>query len=70
MYPLTIEISLTIQKDFDGDQIGQFVTPELNALSGNMINWEVQQAADFPNGPSDVALAVLDEKCWIAVTSE
>ncbi|KAF8161092.1 hypothetical protein B0H34DRAFT_699442 [Crassisporium funariophilum] len=54
--------------DFDGDQIGQFVTQELNAMSGEVINWSVRQAGDFLNGPSDVASAVFNEHCWIAVT--
>ncbi|KAF8973273.1 hypothetical protein BDZ97DRAFT_1780447 [Flammula alnicola] len=53
--------------DFDGEQVGQFVTGELSALSGPNINWSVRQAGDFPNGPVDLVAAVLDEQCWTAV---
>jgi hypothetical protein len=37
-----------VHKDFNGDQTGQFVTPEWKALSGHTINWQIQQAVDFP----------------------
>ena len=49
---LTVHSSLMVHKDFD--QIGQFVTPGLNALSGYTIDWRVQHAVDFPSGPNDI----------------
>ncbi|KIM40132.1 hypothetical protein M413DRAFT_171492 [Hebeloma cylindrosporum] len=54
--------------DFDGDQVGKFVTKELSGLSGRSITWRVRQSAEFPSGPNELVEAILDEGCWIAVT--
>ncbi|KDR75895.1 hypothetical protein GALMADRAFT_226550 [Galerina marginata CBS 339.88] len=56
--------------DFDGAEIGQFVTEALSndKVFSHVIDWRVQRATDFPNGPGDVAAALLDEQCWVAVT--
>ncbi|KAH9485395.1 Nitrosoguanidine resistance protein SNG1 [Psilocybe cubensis] len=56
--------------DFDGDQVGQFVTLALstNTAFSHIIDWRIYPASDFPNGPDDVIAAVLDEKCWVAIT--
>jgi hypothetical protein len=59
-----------LKKDFDGDQVGDFVTKELSGLSGHSITWRVRQPVEFPSGPNGLVEAILDEGCWIAVTSE
>ncbi|CAA7263150.1 unnamed protein product [Cyclocybe aegerita] len=53
--------------DFDGDQIGEFITTELNARSGPIIHWNIQQSGEALKDPDDVARAIVDEDCWIAV---
>lgn len=55
--------------DFDGDMIGQAVTQAFTSATGQntQISWRVVDTARFPNGPSDVASSVVDEKCWVAV---
>ncbi|TFK48865.1 hypothetical protein OE88DRAFT_1713943 [Heliocybe sulcata] len=55
--------------DFDGDMVGQAVTQAFTSATGQptQITWQVQPASRFPNGPSDVVAALLDEKCWMAV---
>lgn len=59
-----------LRKDFDGDQVGNFVAKELSGLSGHSITWRVRQPAEFPSGANGLVAAILDEGCWIAVTSE
>lgn len=59
-----------LRKDFDGDQVGKFVAKELSGLSGHSIKWTVRQPAEFPSGPNELVEAILNEDCWIAVTSE
>jgi hypothetical protein len=55
--------------DFDGEQIGQAVTQAFSTLHGHeQLSWLVQDPAGFPNGPSDVQMAVLNHHCWVAVT--
>ncbi|KAI0343451.1 hypothetical protein BDW22DRAFT_1355893 [Trametopsis cervina] len=56
--------------DFDGGEIGSTVTQAYlnNTGAQEQITWRVIPATQFPNGEADVAQAVLDEKCWIAVT--
>jgi len=43
------------------------VSTELAARSGKPISWHIRPPSQFPNGPSDVALAVVEESCWVAV---
>ena len=62
--------TLLLRKDFDDNQVGNFVAKELSELSGPSITWRVRQAAEFPSGPNGLVEAILDEGCWIAVTSE
>jgi hypothetical protein len=59
-------------KDFDGNDVGKFVTEELSASTtpGPTIKWSVLDAREFPNGPADLVQAVLNEGCWVAVGSE
>lgn len=58
-----------VPQDFDGDLIGQVVSTELAARSGLPIAWHIHSPSEFPNGPSDVASAVVEEQCWVAVVS-
>ncbi|KAF9227242.1 hypothetical protein BS17DRAFT_455188 [Gyrodon lividus] len=57
-------------KDFDGGQIGQALSQ--CTLSGihrqERLSWLVVDVPEFPNGPSDVQKALLDDRCWVAVT--
>lgn len=58
-------------KDFDGDQVGQFVTQELSPRSSRIVHWNIMPASNFPNGTADVLTALIkDEQAWIVVTSE
>ncbi|KAL1751377.1 hypothetical protein FB107DRAFT_278701 [Schizophyllum commune] len=56
--------------DFDGGRIGSTVSEALvkSSASGSKVHWIPRSASEFPNGDSDVADAILDEKAWIAVT--
>ncbi|KAG6917805.1 hypothetical protein DXG01_000863 [Tephrocybe rancida] len=54
--------------DFDGGRVGQAVVQDLSRLSGNGIIWKVHDADEFPNGASDLADAVVEEHCWVAVS--
>ncbi|KAH7913173.1 hypothetical protein BJ138DRAFT_1171485 [Hygrophoropsis aurantiaca] len=54
--------------DFDGGQIGQAVTQTFADIhSPNQLTWLIKDASEFPNGPSDVAAALLDDRCWAAI---
>jgi len=46
------------------------VSTELAARSGKPISWHIRPPSQFPNGPSDVALAVVEESCWVAVVGK
>jgi len=54
--------------DFDGGRIGQTIMRDLGSLSSPALSWKVHPASDFPNGASDLADAVVEERCWIAVS--
>lgn len=32
------------------------------------LSWLVKDPSEFPNGPSDVQMALLNHRCWVAVT--
>ena len=51
--------------------MGQTVTETLLNITGpkDQITWSRVDASKFPNGPSDLATAIVNENCWIAVTS-
>ena len=55
--------------DFDGGAMGQVVQAAAMNSTGprNTISWSVIPASRFPGGPSDVARAVVDEECWVAI---
>ncbi|KAH8825208.1 hypothetical protein DL96DRAFT_1817771 [Flagelloscypha sp. PMI_526] len=54
--------------DFDGSSVGAFVSQGLQSSPVSTIRWEVMPASAFPNGPSDLAAAIKDEKAWIALS--
>ena len=58
--------------DFDGGLIGStVVSAYMNATGAKeQISWHVIPASEFPGGEADVSKAVLNEKCWIAVSSK
>lgn len=65
----TYSLSSLLQ-DFDGGQIGQAVTQAFSMLHGQeQLSWLVKDPSEFPNGPWDVQLALLNHRCWAAVTS-
>ncbi|KAG1775322.1 hypothetical protein EV702DRAFT_973142 [Suillus placidus] len=55
--------------DFDGGEIGQAVTQAFkNITSPQQMSWLILDAAQFYGGPDEVAQALLDHRCWAAVT--
>ncbi|KAF5385868.1 hypothetical protein D9615_002554 [Tricholomella constricta] len=54
--------------DFDGGRIGQTVMRELDTLSAPALAWKVRRASDFANGAKDLMDAVVEERCWMAVS--
>jgi hypothetical protein len=57
-------------QDFDGGEIGQAVTQAFkNISSPQQMSWLILDASQFPGGPDEVAQALLDHRCWAAVTS-
>ncbi|KAG1770436.1 hypothetical protein EDD22DRAFT_865941 [Suillus occidentalis] len=55
--------------DFDGGEIGQAVTQAFkNISSPQQMSWLILDASQFPGGPDEVAQALLDHRCWAAVT--
>ncbi|KAG1829083.1 hypothetical protein EV424DRAFT_459316 [Suillus variegatus] len=55
--------------DFDGGEIGQAVTQAFKNITGSQqMSWLILDAAQFPGGPDEVAQALLDHRCWAAVT--
>ncbi|SJK97669.1 uncharacterized protein ARMOST_00922 [Armillaria ostoyae] len=53
--------------DFDGSRIGSAVKDELLKQSDNRIAWQIHSTKGFSNA-NDVAAAVVEEECWVAVT--
>ena len=57
-------------QDFDGGEMGSTVAQYFAAIQGReKMSWHVQPAGLFPNGPSDLAHAVVEEHCWVAISS-
>ncbi|KAG1881436.1 hypothetical protein C8R48DRAFT_586993 [Suillus tomentosus] len=55
--------------DFDGGEIGQAVTQAFKNITGSQqMSWLILDAAQFPGGPDEVTQALLDHRCWAAVT--
>jgi hypothetical protein len=56
--------------DFDGDRIGQTVIQTFTSTNSPfLMTWEVHPASAFPSGTTDLANAVVEEKCWAAIAS-
>ncbi|THH18740.1 hypothetical protein EW146_g2279 [Bondarzewia mesenterica] len=55
--------------DFDGGQIGTFVTQSFVASSGppTTMTWETVTASQFPNGQDDLIHALVQEHAWVIV---
>ncbi|KAG1878115.1 hypothetical protein DFJ58DRAFT_902993 [Suillus subalutaceus] len=52
-----------------GGEIGQAVTQAFKNVTGpEQMSWLILDAAQFPGGPDEVAQALLDHRCWAAVT--
>ncbi|EKM53634.1 uncharacterized protein PHACADRAFT_260093 [Phanerochaete carnosa HHB-10118-sp] len=56
--------------DFDGGSVGATVTQAFMNNTGqkDQIDWYTVPASMFPNGESDVAEAIVNERAWAAVT--
>lgn len=45
------------------------MTQAFSAIQGDEeLSWLIKDPSEFPNGPSDVQAALLDNRCWAAVT--
>ncbi|TFY61383.1 hypothetical protein EVG20_g7085 [Dentipellis fragilis] len=55
--------------DFDGGQIGAFVTQAVMNSTGQptQMSWSVVSPSLYPNGQNDLVDAVVDEKAWVIV---
>ena len=62
---------LTHLQDFDGGSIGAAVTEAYLSVTGpkEQLSWYTVPASHFPNGESDIAPAIVDERAWVAVVS-
>lgn len=62
---------MRIVQDFDGGQVGQFVTQSFMNATGpkDAMSWYVKPASDFPSGTSELANMVHNEKAWAIVAS-
>ncbi|KZP19961.1 hypothetical protein FIBSPDRAFT_742993 [Athelia psychrophila] len=55
--------------DFDGGDVGSTVSQYIGAISApDQLTWEVHPASMYPNGPSDFAEAIVQEKCWVGIS--
>ncbi|KAF8585956.1 hypothetical protein K439DRAFT_1409463 [Ramaria rubella] len=55
--------------DFDGGPMGQVIQDVAKNITGpkTSVTWSSAPPSSFPNGPTDVAQAVIDEVYWIAI---
>lgn len=62
---------IRLRQDFDGGTIGQTFTQVIlnNTGAHDQISWQVIDSAQFVNGPSDLEDIVVDERCWVVVSS-
>ena len=58
-------------QDFDGGEVGQFVSRAVVASSGapTALTWSVVSADMFPNGVRDLENAVVKERAWAILAS-
>ncbi|KZP19996.1 hypothetical protein FIBSPDRAFT_827555 [Athelia psychrophila] len=55
--------------DFDGGDVGLTVSQYIGGISApDQLTWEVHPASMYPNGPSDLAEAIVQEKCWVGIS--
>lgn len=60
-----------MSQDFDGGLIGSTITQAYlnNTGQKEQISWYVVPPSEFPNGESDIADAIVNERAWAAITS-
>jgi hypothetical protein len=58
-------------QDFDGGEVGQFVSRAVVASGGapTALSWNQVSTDLFPNGVSDLEDAVVQEKVWTIIAS-
>ena len=58
-------------QDFDGGEVGQFVSRAVVASSGapTTLTWSAVSTDLFPNGVPDLQNAVIQEKAWAIIAS-
>lgn len=63
--------ALFLLQDFDGGEVGQFVSRAVVASGGapTALSWNQVSTDLFPNGVSDVGDAVVQEKAWTIIAS-
>ncbi|OJA18244.1 hypothetical protein AZE42_05172 [Rhizopogon vesiculosus] len=55
--------------DFDGGDIGQAVTLAISTIrSDSQLSYLVKDAVDFPGGTGEIAQALRNDECWVAIT--
>lgn len=63
-----LPLSACLLQDFDGGEVGQFVSRAVVASSGPL-SWNQVSTDLFPNGVSDLEDAVVQEKAWTIIAS-
>jgi hypothetical protein len=68
---LVCRSGLFLLQDFDGGEVGQFVSRAVVASSGapTALSWNQVSTDLFPNGVSDLEDAVVQEKVWTIIAS-
>ena len=57
-------------QDFDRGLVGQTVVQGLTSPAGlSQVTWTVVNASEFPEGPSQVRHALIQQRTWVAVIS-
>ena len=66
MYAMIMPLPL---QDFDGGEVGQFVSRAVVARSGapTTLTWSAVSTDLFPNGAPDLQDAVIQEKAWAII---
>ncbi|OAX42268.1 hypothetical protein K503DRAFT_374864 [Rhizopogon vinicolor AM-OR11-026] len=55
--------------DFDGGDIGQAVTLAISTIrSDSQLSYLFKDAVDFPGGTGEIAQALRNDECWVAIT--
>jgi len=71
IFGLVCRFGLFLLQDFDGGEVGQFVSREVVASSRapTALSWDHVSTDLFPNGVSDLEDAVVQEKAWTIIAS-